>query len=95
MHTFEQEYEWDEKKAAANLAKHGVDFADAIVAVEDERALELVDEESSEERYVLLGLDEHGRLLAVAYTWRGDVMRIISARKATTTEAQTYAGTKR
>ena len=95
VHTFDQEYEWDEQKAASNLAKHGVDFTEAVVAVEDAGALTVVDEGSEEERYVSFGLDGSGRLLAVAYTWRGDVMRIISARKATTTEARFYTAANR
>ena len=95
MHTFDQEYEWDEQKAASNLAKHGVDFTDAAVAVEDKGALTVPDEGSREERYVSFGLDGHGRLLAVVYSWRGDVMRIISARKATLTEARFYTAANR
>jgi uncharacterized protein len=95
VHTFDQEYEWDEQKAASNLAKHGVDFSDAAVAVEDEGILTVRDEQSEEERYVSFGLDGHGRLLAVVYTWRGDVIRIIFARKATPTEARFYAAANR
>ena len=95
MHTFDQEYQWDEQKAASNLAKHGVDFTDAVVAVEDGGALTVADEGSKEERYVSFGLDGQGRLLAVVYSWRGDVIRIISARNATLTEARFYAAANR
>lgn len=95
MHTFEQEYEWDARKATNNLAKHGVTFADAIVAVEDQGALTLADENAQEERYVSFGLDDSGRLLAVAYTWRGVIIRILSARKATASEARFYVEANR
>jgi uncharacterized DUF497 family protein len=95
VHTFDQEYEWDEQKAASNLVKHGVDFADAAVAVEDTGVLTVEDEGSKEERFVSFGLDGQGRLLAVVYSWRGDAIRIISARKATPTEARFYAAANR
>jgi uncharacterized DUF497 family protein len=95
VHTFDQEYQWDEQKAASNLAKHGVDFTDAVVALEDGGALTVADEDYKEERYVSFGLDGQGRLLAVVYGWRGDVIRIISARKATLTEARFYAAANR
>jgi uncharacterized DUF497 family protein len=85
------EYEWDENKAAENLRKHGVDFADAVGALEDEFALTLRDPLSGgEERFVTLGLDPLGRLLAVVYTWRGESIRIISAREATRRERRNY-----
>lgn len=84
-------FEWDDGKAAANLAKHGVDFADAIDAFADPQAIVLLDDSGDEERYVILGHDGLVRLVAVVYTWRGDVVRIISARKATRTEARLYA----
>jgi len=95
VHTFDQEYAWDEQKAASNLAKHAVDFADAVVAVEDRGVLTVKDEGSKEERYISFGLDGQGRLLAVVYSWRGDVIGIISARKATSTEARFYAAANR
>lgn len=91
MHTFKDEFEWDQAKADANVAKHGVDFAHAVEAVLDQGALTVADEDSGEERYVSFGMDALGRVIAVVYTWRGDVMRIISARKATRTEARSYA----
>jgi uncharacterized DUF497 family protein len=91
VHTFKDGYEWDEQKAEANLAKHGVDFAHVFAALEDERAVTLHDERSDEERYVVLGMDAFGRLLVVVHTWRDDVVRVISARKATKTEARLYA----
>jgi uncharacterized protein len=91
VHTFEGGYEWDDSKAEANLAKHGIDFAHAFAALEDERAVTLHDEHPDEERYAALGMDTFGRLLVVVYTWRGDTIRIISVRKATNAEARLYA----
>jgi uncharacterized protein len=84
-------YEWDEGKAATNLRKHGVDFADAALVLEDELARTLRDLSSErEERYVTLGHDPSGRLLVVIYTWRGEQIRIISAREATGRERRDY-----
>jgi len=84
-------YEWDRRKAVANLEKHGVDFADAALALEDELALTMRDPDSeNEERYITLGMDPFGRILAVAFTWRRERIRIISARKATRREIQKY-----
>ena len=92
MHTIVcVEYEWDEKKAAGNLRKHGIDFTDAAVVLEDELALSMRDLRShEEERFVALGCDPQGRLLAVVYTWRGERIRLISARQATSKERRAY-----
>ena len=85
--------EWDPKKASGNLEKHGVDFADAAVALEDQMALTIEDPESDDEqRFVSLCLDPFARVLVVVYTWRGDAVRIISARKATPSERLRYEG---
>jgi len=85
------EYEWDEAKADTNLRKHGVDFADAALALEDDFALTRRDLFSAgEERFVTLGRDPLGRLLAVVYTWRDDRIRLISAREATSRERHQY-----
>jgi uncharacterized protein len=84
-------YEWDPAKAEANQQKHGVRFADAVAVFSDERALTLDDPHPDEERYVTLGMDAFARLLVVVYTWRGDVIRLISARKATRQERTHYA----
>ena len=76
--------EWDESKADANLHKHGIDFADAVTALEDEMALTMRDESSDEEeRWITLGIDALGRLAVVVYTWREDNIRLISAHAAT------------
>ena len=82
--------EWDRRKAAANLRKHGIDFADAATVLHDERALTLRDDDTAEERCVSLGMDALGRLLVVVFTWRGDVARLISARKSTRRERAQY-----
>jgi hypothetical protein len=96
MHTIPG-YEWDAKKAVANLRKHGVDFADAATVFSDEVALRMADHISSvdEERFVLLGMSVPGDVLVVVYTWRGERIRIISARKATPRERSLYGGDHR
>jgi uncharacterized DUF497 family protein len=84
--------EWDPAKAKANLAKHGIHFADAVSALEDDRALTIRDPYSEdEERWVTIGLDAVGRLLVVVYAWRGRRIRLISARQATPRERGQYA----
>ena len=87
-------FEWDPKKAAANLRKHKVSFEDAKTVFSDERALLIDDPDHSEdeERFVLLGLSSSLRLLVVAHCYRasGEVIRIISARKADSDEQSKY-----
>lgn len=83
-------YQWDRYKADGNLRKHGVRFADAASALEDELALTIEAEASGERRWVTLGRDLFGRLLVVVYAWRGDDIRIISARKANPKERRQY-----
>jgi uncharacterized DUF497 family protein len=86
-------YEWDPCKAQVNLAKHGVDLADAVSVLEDSLALTVADDETSEERFVTVGQDASGRVLVVVYTWRGEEsIRIISARTATRRERRQYEG---
>jgi hypothetical protein len=87
-------YHWDAKKAEANLAKHGVDFADAVTALEDDAALTVEDDSPDEERFVTMGVDALGRILVIVYTWRGENVRLISARKATSRERKQYEGEK-
>lgn len=87
------EYEWDARKAAANVAKHGIDFADAVTVLEDELAVTIPDEpshEKGEERFVTLGADAEGRILVVVFTWRGERIRLISARRADPRERRDY-----
>ena len=80
------EFEWDPKKAAPNRRKYGVEFLDAVIVFDDDRGITLVDEHPAEERYVTFGIDAQGRVLAVSYALRGNIIRIISARKATLRE---------
>jgi uncharacterized protein len=88
------QFEWDERKAVANVKKHGVSFEEAKSAFYDERARLIDDPDHSEDedRFVLLGLSSALRLLVVCHCYRGDggVIRIISARKATTKEMKFY-----
>ena len=90
-------FEWDEKKARTNLLKHGVDLADATPVLTDGRGITMRDELSAvdEVRHLTLGRDGLGRLLVVAFTWRGSNVRLISARKATAAERQQYGKEKR
>ena len=89
------EYEWDPRKAARNLQKHGVDFADAALALDDENCLTLEDSVSEgEARLISLGLDPFGVLLVVVFTLRGEAVRLISARRATRRERRWYESQK-
>lgn len=84
-------FEWDPDKAARNLRKHGVNFADAVGAFEDDRAITIEDIDLAEDRYVTIGMDFTLRLLVVVYTWRKEnTIRIISARKALVKERSIY-----
>lgn len=83
-------FEWDSKKAQTNWRKHKIDFADAATIFEDELAITVSDESSDEERFITLGRDALGRVLVVVYTWRGDNIRLISARKATAQEREEH-----
>jgi hypothetical protein len=86
-------FEWDPGKNRLNLAKHGVDFADAVAVFEDDFALTRPDSEArGEPRFVTLGVDGFGRLLVVVFVVRDDAIRIISARPATNQERKIYEG---
>ena len=80
------------KKASSNLRKHGARFADAASVLEDEQAITIPDESSSEERWITLGIDSMGRVLVVIYTWREEHVRTISARRAAARERRQYEG---
>ncbi len=84
------DYEWDRRKAAANLRKHAVDFADAVGVFSDPLALTVPDDYPDEERFVTIGTDTLGQLLVVVYTWRDQRIRLISARRATRQEMRRY-----
>jgi uncharacterized protein len=85
-------YEWDPAKARTNLRKHGIDFADAATVFSDDYALTIPDENPDEERFISIGMDALGRILVVVFTWRGQRIRIISARKAESHEREQYEG---
>jgi hypothetical protein len=85
------DYEWDAEQARSNSRKHGVNFSDAVSALEDERALTIRDPYADdEERWITLGMDALGRVLVVVYVWRGSRLRLISARQAAPRERERY-----
>ena len=88
-------YEWDQEKAKINFQKHNLDFADIVAALEDEAALTIEDQHFNEERFVTIGMDALRRVVVVVYTWRGEHIRVISARKATPRERKQYEGKDR
>ena len=91
MHNDGDVFEYDTAKARDNLRKHGVSFADAGQAMRDERAITIEDPDATgEQRFVTLGMDALGRILVVVHTPRGDLTRLISARKASRSEAEHY-----
>lgn len=86
------QFDWDDDKAIANEAKHGVSFIEAATAFGDPFAITLADTEHSrvEERIVLIGHSIRQHLVVVAHVERGDVIRIISARPANRRERTSY-----
>jgi uncharacterized protein len=84
-------FEFDERKNAANLAKHGIDFADAAWVFADPMRLDAVDtrRDYGELRRVVVG-EVLGRVWVVVYTFRGEAVRLISARKANEREQTRY-----
>ena len=87
------EFEWDPRKASANLRAHGVSFELASTVFRDPFAIEFIDDRADygEERFVIIGLAEGRVLLYVAHTERADRIRIISARRATQDEQDGYS----
>jgi uncharacterized DUF497 family protein len=84
-------FSWTPGKAARNRLKHGVDFADAAIALEDENALTVEDHDHDEQRFKSLGLGPGLKVLLVVHAQRGeDCIRIISARKANRSEIRQY-----
>jgi uncharacterized protein len=85
-------FEWDDQKAASNLLKHGVSFEEALSAFGDTMGLTYADTDNSEDedRSRTYALSNKMRLLVVVHTERRDVVRIISARKATRYEKSIY-----
>lgn len=90
------QFDWDPAKAAANLRKHKVSFEAAQSVFHDELAVQFFDagHSDAEDRFLLLGMSSDARLLLVCHCERerGEVIRIISARRATAREAKFYPG---
>jgi uncharacterized protein len=86
------QFEWDDNKAASNLSKHEVSFEEAKTVFDDPLYVDFYDPDHSEdeERYLIVGESNRGRLLIVSYTERGNSIRLISAREVTRTEREAY-----
>ena len=91
----EIKFEWDPQKAQSNIKKHGVSFEEAATVFSDEQAIIFDDPDHSqdEDRSIILGFSASARMLIVCHCLRGEgnVIRIISARKATKTEESVYS----
>jgi uncharacterized protein len=85
-------FEWDPRKAAANLRKHAVSFEEASTVFADDYSLTGADPDHSvgEERFITFGMSQSGRLLVVSHTEEGDTIRIFSARRAMRSERKLY-----
>jgi hypothetical protein len=85
-------FKWDPHKAESNLSKHGVSFEEAKTVFDDPLYVDFYDPDHSEheERYLIVGNSDLGRLLIVSYTERDNSMRLISAREVTRTEQEAY-----
>ena len=86
------QFDWDKNKAERNLSKHEVSFEEAQTVFDDPLYVDFYDPEHSEDedRYLLVGQSNRGRLLIISYTERGNLIRLISAREVTKTERETY-----
>lgn len=89
-------FEWDDKKNKSNIAKHHVSFDEAQTVFFDPNARIIDDPEHSvsEERFIILGLSKTPKLLVVCHCYRAsdEIIRIISARRATSNETKQYHG---
>jgi uncharacterized DUF497 family protein len=85
-------FQWDPRKATSNARKHGVGFGEATTVFNDPLSVAIDDPDHSadEQRFLLLGLSNRRRVLVVAHAEHGESIRIISARRATRRERQTY-----
>lgn len=94
VHMNSLQFEWDPRKASSNLRKHGISFEEAKSVFLDENARLIDDPENSksEERFLLLGVSHSLRITLVCHCYRSEsnVIRIISARKATVSESKAY-----
>ena len=86
------EFEWDRDKAAQNLEKHQVSFDEAVTVFHDPLAATFDDPDHSagEQRFITIGYSSPNRLIVVAHTERGESIRIINARLATSQERQRH-----
>jgi uncharacterized DUF497 family protein len=92
------EFDWDPRKAASNLKKHGVTFLEATTVFTDPLQISMLDETHSDEedRWLTIGLSERGRVLILSHTMRSSsrssitIVRLISCRKATKREVKEY-----
>lgn len=94
VHMTSLRFEWEARKASANLKKHGVSFEEAKSVFSDEGAKLISDPDHSEDedRFILLGVSHALRIILVCHCYRseGNTIRIISARKATPKESKAY-----
>ncbi len=82
---------WDPQKAEANFQKHRIRFADAETVLFDPMTLTIEDQIiDQEQRFLSVGSDALGRTLVIVYSYHGDSIRLISARKATSKERKYY-----
>ncbi len=93
-------FEWNDTKASKNIEKHGVSFEEATTVFYDDFALQYFDREHSqlkEDRFLILGMSNNSRILMICHCEKesGDIIRIISARKATKNEKKSYQGKMR
>ena len=85
-------FEWDGKKATVNLTRHGVSFEEAVTVFGDPLSDTFDDPDHSieEQRFLIIGTSDRGRMLIVAHTDDGAIVRIISAREPTAGEREFY-----
>jgi len=85
-------FEWDPRKAAKNLRRHGVSFAEAATVFGDSLGATVPDpgHSTEEDRYIVVGMSQSTRYLLVAFVERGDRIRLISARELTHVEREAY-----
>jgi hypothetical protein len=85
-------FEWNPRKAASNIAKHGVSFEEGLTVFKDPLARIFDDEDHSldEQREIIIGHSARGRFLLVCFAARGDTIRIFAARKVTKRERKDY-----
>lgn len=86
------QFEWDSKKAQSNKRKHGITFEEASTIFGDPLSMTIPDPAHSvgEDRFITVGTSANGKLIVVVHTERDDIIRIISARKATSNETRQY-----